>query len=58
MTGRGEVGRETGETGEGDSEYTYHNVHRASYRIAESLYHTPKTDVTLSGDHTSIKKEK
>ena len=45
-----------GERGEGDSENTYCDEHWVMDRIAESLYCTTETNVTLHINHTAIKK--
>ena len=50
MVTRGEVGRGMGEIGEqvmGIKEDTYHDEYRVMYRIVESLYCTPETNMTL-----------
>ena len=55
MVTRREVGGGIGEIGDGDKEYTYHDVHWVMYRIAESLYCTPDTNTTLYVNNTGIK---
>ena len=37
-------------------ECTYHDEHRVMYRIVETLYHTPETDITLYVNYTRIEK--
>ena len=56
MVTREEVGGRMGERGEGDSENTYCDEHWVMDRIAESLYCTTETNVTLHINHTAIKK--
>ena len=34
--------------------YTYHDEHRVMYRIVESLYYTPETNITLYVNYTGI----
>ena len=56
MVARGEVGEGISERDEGEEGYTYPNEHRVMYRIVESLYCTPETNVTLYVNYTRIKK--
>ena len=45
-----------GEVGERDEEYTYHHEHWVMlYRIVESPYCTPETNITLCVNYSGIK---
>ena len=44
-----------GEINDGIKEYTYHDEHWVIYRIVESLYCTPETNMTLYVKYTGIK---
>ena len=47
MVTGGEVGGVTGEIDKWDQQYTYHDEHRVTYRIAESQHCAPETYITL-----------
>ena len=36
-------------------EYTYHDEHRVMYRVVESLYCTPETNITLYVNYLEFK---
>ena len=56
VTTRGEGGGQMGGIGEGDDyKCTYCNKHWVLYRIAEPLYCTPETNLTLYVDYIRIK---
>ena len=44
-----------GEIDKGNEEYTYCDEHWVMYKIAESLYCTPETNITLYVNCSSIK---
>ena len=43
------------ETGEWDEGYPYREEHQVTYRIVESQYGTPETNITLYVNNTGIK---
>lgn len=46
-----------GETGEGDEEYTFCDEYWVVYRITESLWYTPETNITLYINCSGIRKK-
>jgi len=55
MVTRGEVGGRMGEIVMGIKECTCHDEHLVMYRIVESLYRTPETNITLYVNYSRIK---
>ena len=56
MIGRREAGVGMGEIGEGNEEDIYCDEHWVMHRIAEALYYTPESNMTLYVNYTGILK--
>ena len=54
VVARREVGGRMGEIGEGDLECAYYDEHQVMYRIVESLYCTPETNITYYVNYTGF----
>ena len=44
-----------GEIDEGDKEYIYSDKYRVMYKIVESLYRTPESNITPYVNYTRVK---